>query len=242
MKIKPYILLFALGIFLFGCNKKDPPAQSNASTTGSTPVTSPTGDYGTFLSVYNSNDIGGGMTFADSTIQATFYDSPNTNKTNISAGTVSVNATELTLWTSSVVYNKMNGINMKILTWQIAGSGTIAPASFSYTPSYPQYTGQNALPDTVTKSAGFTLNVNGIANTNKSSYISIGQSGASTITRTVAANSATFTISANDLSSFSVNNYFNIRISMFNYANVSLNSKTYGINANRTHEKYCYLK
>lgn len=234
--MKKIIIIIVFGLILFSCKKKDDaPTEANTSS-------NPTGDYGTFTSVYNFFDFGSGSIFEDSTIQAKFYDTPNVTKTNISAGTVSVNTTALTMWTGPIVYNKMNGINMQSLSWQISGSGTIAATSFSYAPSYPKYSGQSALQDTVTKSMGFTLNINGISNTNQPTYITISQSGASTITKTVTGGSGTFTITPTDLSSFSNNNYLIIRLSMFNYSNISLNSKTYGINANRTHEKSCYLK
>jgi len=196
------------------------------------------GDHGTFVSTYYTNDFGTGI-YKDSTVQATFYDSPLAGHSNILAGTVTVNSTSLTPFTNNV-YSKTNQINLKQLNWQISGSGTIAATSFSYIPVHPSFTGAAALPDTVTKANGFSFNLTGVSNNNQPVFITFGQS--SSFTKTITTVPSIVSVTSNDLSGFVTNQPFIIRLSMINYSNITLNSLTYGINSNRTYEKACYLK
>jgi hypothetical protein len=241
-------MIFAsIALAFTACKKKESTPSNTTSTTGSSSTTggATTGglggaDYGTFLSVYNTTDFGAGLVYKDSVVQVSFYDSPLSTHTTISAGTVSVNGTNL-LPFSNTIYSATNQINLTQLNYQYTGNGTITAGSFSHTPMHPTYTGYNALPDTVNKAAGFTFNVTGITTINNPIYITISQ-GATPITKTVSTIPATITITSTELAGFSANNDFYIRLSLFNYSSVTLNSFKYGINANRTYVKSCYLK
>lgn len=230
------LILIHLLLFTFCKDKKkkiEPQTPSNSN-----PIIL-SGDYGTFLSTYYTSDFGNNVFVNDSTVQATFYDSPLAGHSNILAGTVTVNSTFLTPFSNNV-YSKTNQINLKQLNWQISGNGSITATSFSYTPLHPSYTGSSSLPDTVTKSNGFSFNLTGITNNNKPVYITVGQSVA--FTKTVTSIPSIVSVTPNDLSGFVINEPFSIRISIFNYSNITVNSVTYGINANRTYEKVCYIK
>jgi len=237
---KSIIFFFFISMLIFVCCKKKdstPPPPANSTTTGNTIIA---GDYGTFLSAYEVMQFGNTF-YIDSVINGHFYDAPGINPTAISAGTVSVNGTTLDLYPNPYVYLKTNQINLKTLNWQISGNGTITAVSFSYNPVHPAYTGYNMLPDTISKSSGFNFVLTGISNSNGTIYVSISQASIS-ITRTAATSPATISLSPSDLANFIPGSDFNFRISLFNYSNITLNSKQYGINANRTFEKYIYLK
>jgi hypothetical protein len=222
----------------FACKKKE---STPIPTTNST--TSANGDYGTFLSAYNVSQLGSTF-YMDSTINATFFDSPLITHNNISAGIVSVNNTTLNATTSPINYYYTNNINFNVLSWQIAGSGAISATSFSYAPIHPSYTGYNVLPDTVTKSAGFNVVINGVSNTNQPVYVFIApiSGSASVITKTIATAPATLNISSAELAAYTASNTISIKVELFNYSNITVNSKQYAINANRTFQKYLYLK
>jgi hypothetical protein len=237
MKSK-FIVLILIHLLLFTFCKDKKKKTEPQTPSNSNPVIL-SGDYGTFLSTYYTSDFGNNVFVNDSTVQATFYDSPLAGHSNILAGTVTVNSTLLTQFSNNI-YSKTNQINLKQLNWQISGNGSITATSFSYTPLHPSYTGSFSLPDTVTKSNGFSFNLTGITNNNKPVYITIGQSVA--FTKTVTSIPSIVTVTPNDLSGFVINEPFSIRISMFNYSNITVNSVTYGINANRTYEKVCYIK
>ncbi len=193
-------LFIVLASFLItSCKKKDsaePDTQKNITTTIG-------GDYGTFVSTYNSYDLGNNIVYADSSVQAEFFDSPYSSHTNLSAGIVSVNGTTLNT-ISNYVYTSSQ-VNLSNLNWQISGSGTITANSFYYTPSYPIYTGNNSLPDTVIKANGFSFNLNNLLNTNTATYITIAQSGVSSeITRLVSQIPSVVTITASELQNFNI--------------------------------------
>ena len=98
-------------MFFTFCKKKETTAEESPatnSTTGST--TTGGGDYGVFLSVYNTFDFGNNSFFNDSTVQASFYDSPLSTHTTITAGTVSVNSTTLAS-VGNNIYSNNNQIN-----------------------------------------------------------------------------------------------------------------------------------
>jgi hypothetical protein len=235
--ILPAIII--LFITLIACNKKESapaPATNNTTTTVG-------GDNGTFLSAYNVSQFGTTF-YTDSTINATFFDSPYSTHNNISAGVVSVNNTTLNATTSPINYYYTNNINFNVLNWQIAGNGTISATSFSYAPTHPSYTGYNVLPDTVTKSVGFNVVVNGVSNTNRPVYIFIAPTSGtgSVITKTIATAPATLNISSSELATYTSSNTISIKVEMFNYSNITVNAKQYAINANRTFQKYLYLK
>lgn len=237
--MRTIILIIITFTFLLGCKKKEssPPANTTSST-GGAPILS--GDHGTFLSAYTTTDFGNNSFYLDSTVQASFYIAPSATNSIVSAGTVSVNNIVLSQYSNNV-YNSSNQINLKTLSWQIAGSGTIAATNFSYVPVYPIYNGSALLPDTVTKTSGFTFSVTGISNVNDLVYITIGQSG-TPITKTLTSTPAVVNVSTTELAAFSTGNGLFIRLTLFNYSYVTLNSKQYGINSNKTYMKYCYLK
>jgi hypothetical protein len=230
--------LLSIIVFFTFCKKKDKASETASPTNSTTGSTVIDGDHGTFLSVYNTSKFGN-LVFGDSIVQASFYDAPGMNQNIINAGTVSLNSVTLQPYANNV-YSSTNQINLKNMSWQISGSGTITATNFSYTPIHPTYSGDGALPDTVTAS-GFTFNVTGITNINEPVYIAISQ-GSAPITKTVTSVPSTVSLSSSELAGFVINQDFTIRLSLFNYSHITLNSHQYGINANRTYQKSCFLK
>ncbi len=243
LKRKSLASLLLIFTLIFSCKKKDTSASNEtpaANTTGSAILG---GDWGTFLSAYSTSKFLYGV-YEDSLINVNFYDSPLSTHSRIYGGTVSVNNTTVMFNSNGNIYASSNNINIKTLKWQVSGSGTVAASSFSYVPSYPVYTGANLLPgDTVLKSNGLNIVLNGISNTTHPTYIYVGQSNSSaTITRSISIIPSTITLNPTDLSVFASNYPISIRISMFNYSTLTLNNKQYGINANRDYTKECFLK
>ncbi len=133
------------------------------------------------------------------------------------------------------MFTRFERRNMKVLNWQVAGSGTITGGSFSYITTCPGYTGGNLLPDPVTKTNGFDFNVTAVINVNESVYVTIELNG--TITKTVSASGGNASLSSSELSGYTSNSGFMIRLSFFNYSRITFNSQQYGINSNRTYQK-----
>jgi hypothetical protein len=239
--MKKYSVFIPIFVFLLSfCKKKDKNPEEPTPTPQSQPLQ---GDMGTFVSEYNVYDytvLGFGMA-KDSSINASFYDSPYTTKTNIDAGTVTVNSTVLLKTASPLTYYRTNAINLRSLNWNISGSGTIAATSFSYVPNYPVYSGGNLLLDTAKKSTGFNISVASVSNYTGSVYLTIAQN-TTCITATVSTFPSTVNITSSQISAFNTNDIFNIRLVMLNYSHITLNGNQYGINANTAYEKTVYLK
>ena len=225
-------------IILFSCKKKD----DNSPTPQPTPPNNQLlGDMGVFASSYNVVELVNGFSYTDSTQDATFFDTPYAGKSYIYAGTVSVNGDTLLMSNSPYVYYNINKVAMSPMIWAVSGSGTVAPMNFSYTPNYPQFQENNQLPDTVIKSNGITFTINSVTAVNKPVIVTINQ-GTSPISRTLTSFPATVSVTPAEISGFVQELSFIIKLSCFNYSNVTLNGNQYAINANRMYQKYCYLK
>jgi hypothetical protein len=237
--------LISLSLFLslvfFSCKKKDKAEEPVPAQTPST--TQLTGDWGTFLSSYGTNDYSynGGTIQSDSAVTASFYDTPASGKTYIAAGTVSVNGVALIQNAGPpIYYSKTNGPQIRTMNWNISGSGTISAASFSYVPGYPNYGGSIVIPDTVSQSAGFNITIGPVTNLTNSISVTVFQTAS--VNKFIATTPGTVNISPTEISGFTDSSTFRVIISAFNYSNATLNGKQYGINASRSYMKYVYLK
>jgi hypothetical protein len=234
-------LSLILSFLFFSCRKKDKTEEPAPAQTPST--TQLTGDWGTFLSSYGTNDYSynGGTIQSDSAVTASFYDTPQSGKTYIAAGTVSVNGVALIQNVGPpIYYAKTNGPQIRTMNWNISGSGTISATSFSYIPSYPNFTGAVVIPDTVSQSAGFNINLGPISNLTNSISVTVFQTAS--VNKFLATTPGTVNISPTEISSFTDSTTFRVIITAINYSNATLNGKQYGINATRSYMKYVYLK
>jgi hypothetical protein len=239
------IIILTITIFL-SCKKKDNTTPTNnPSQTSTTGAANTTGVMGNLQSGYNVLDIGNGQYVFDSSIVASFYDMPSGSSlpNNIYVGVVKVNnnimkyETSLGFYQDTTIY-----LNMNNLIWNVAGSGTVTAFSHTHTPVYPKYASSNiALLDTCLKANGFTVNVNGITNTNANTTIYVFQ-GANSAFKYITGSSGNVTFSPTDLAAFTTNSSLSIYVYLTNYHTVPLGSVSYAFSDTYSYTKFSYLK
>ena len=186
----------------------------------------------------------GGTIIKDSVVEARFYTEPLTaaTPTLISGGTVTLNGTNVPFQTNFYTFIGSSPINLTSpLNWSVSGSGTVTAFSQSFTPSYPQYTGGNLLPDTCIKANGITMNVSGVSN-NQSGVIVQLYSGANYAFKYYLGTNGSVTFSAAELSSFTINNPLTIAVSLTNVYSATLGGIKRGFTNSLQYSKFSYLK
>lgn len=150
-------------VLAVSCKKKDAtPAASGAGTTAG-PVNGAV--YGTMQTMIIQSYYGQTFGGVDSAAFANFYGAANSSQ-SVNAGTVKLNNTAFK-WSQS--YSRyqdtthllnIHGTNV----WNVSGSANVPAITFSFSPVYPVFTGNAQLPDSVSRAAGFTVNIAGATN------------------------------------------------------------------------------
>lgn len=241
------LVAFAVTLFCASCKKKDEspaPTPTNTTTTGNNSFAY--SDMYTGYSILNYNN----SITVDSSASAQFYleSNPNGPAVNVTAGNVNLNSYSLTAQSDNV-YMSPNPGPLSItgpLNWTVAGSGTITAFNYSYTASYPKYTGGNLLQDTCVKANGISINVAGL-----SDYVTEASNSGLTvmllqntmISKPIFGTAGgTVTFSAAELSGFSSNSPISIMISVVNFNRVVVNGVNRNFNCGLLYQKYSYLK
>jgi hypothetical protein len=167
---KQILLVIALGLLVFGaCKKKD----SSPDTTTTTPPPPPadgspsnaTSYYGIFTTVINNHFDQPPST---STLAFVWFGS-QPSEFAYSAVAVKVDQLRLngdTMWyyTPLKNYESWSPVNLAAETWSVNGANGIPSFSFNVTTTQPSCTNYTALPDSISKSAGFTMVINNVSN------------------------------------------------------------------------------
>lgn len=229
------------------CKKKETtpePAPSSTTTTGGGP-TSSCSLFSTGYTIYDVNNV---ITIDSNSIYGMFYDQPFSN-TKIFGGNVSVNSISLTPDQGNFYYLYNAGqINItSAINWSVTGSGTVTAFTYSYVPSYPEYTGSNLLPDTCVKANGLSITISGVSNHvsvfNSGVSVNLYQSSSSSqINKSIQGDSGTITFSATELAGFNVNSSLTLMVGINNINSVSLGGLYRTFNSSFQYNKSVYLK
>lgn len=232
------IFIFFILFSTISCKKK---AASTPSSTPPAPTTTPsTLPFSVMQTDYTYLDNGSTLVM-DSNVIAVFMQKPwgTINNVYISAGNVSLNDSDLNFVLDN--YMKVNPINIsQTLKWKATGSGTITPFTYTFVPSYPNYTGGSLLPDTCTLASGITLTVSGVSNLTGVVWVSVSQSS-SGYTKDIPGN-GTISFSASELSGFSINSNIQIEIRLQNTTSQNLGGVLHSFNNSLIYNKIAYLK
>jgi hypothetical protein len=239
------LVISTLAIYFISCKKKEssPPETTSPSTTKAGLAPSTGGDYCNLQTTYRFTNMGGVVT-KDSMVFASFYVAPVSSvpPTNIAAGSVSLNGTNIPFSGSS--YNITSNVPTSIagtLNWNVTGSGTVTAFSQSLTASYPKYTGGNVLPDTIVKANGVSINITGVTNNLNSVLVSL-YGGSASATKYVLGSSGTVTFSPAELSAFPVNTSITLLITANNIFSANLGGIKRGFTNGFQYTKFCFLK
>jgi hypothetical protein len=186
----------------YSCKKKDS-AEPIESTMGG-PVFS-SSVYGSLQTLAIQAYSGNTFAYNDSTASANFYASPISagSVTYVNAGTVSYNGTQLKK--SSSFYSDTThliNIHQSGAIWNVAGSADVPTFTFAVTPSYPSFTGNVNLPDSISLSNNLTINLTGVSNCNSGIGVTLSD-GVNYKTKSIIVPSTTCSFSSAELSAFS---------------------------------------
>jgi len=242
-------IIFIAIAFTFCKKKEETPAPApTTSTTGGTTTGSPDGSYSNLQTGYNVMNYNN-VTTTDSSVFASFYVSPPTTSAPVytTAGNVNLNTVSLTpQFNSSYSTNNPCPINISgVLTWSVAGAGTITAFTYSYAPSYPKYSGFNLLPDTCIKANGINITINGVTNYNASGFstgLSVHLIQNTLVSKFLFGSSGTLNFSAAELSGFTINNPITIMVSLNNLTSVTIGGFKRDFSCLYTYQKISYLK
>lgn len=158
------IIFLSIFILLFSCKKKE---SNNTNTTPEPPVsvTEPNA-WGFMFTDFLYTDSAGTIK-RDSTVQ-----------NNFGGAWTGYNVGALWLNDSLIPYNgyymDTNSVRISgVLNYISSGSTYFAPFTYSYTASYPTYSGGALLPDTISKSSKNTFTVNGVMNSSSEFSLTI---------------------------------------------------------------------
>jgi hypothetical protein len=233
--VKTHIAILLVLVISFSCKKK---------TTPSGPAVSTPQPYSEFKSKYTYYDQNG-VIGLDSMIRAVIYNMPY-NPTSPSFNFVyggNVTFNDSTLNYSGGIYGCGNPlsacpkVNMRgPIKWDVPGSGTVTPFTYTFMPVYPIYTTGSQLQDTCVKANGITINLSGISNAT-SVFVSIGGVG-----KTIMLPSSSVAFSTVDLASLPTNQNLIILIYISNKWTSTQGGILHGFNAVLEYYKYSYLK
>jgi hypothetical protein len=210
------LLIIALGLLVFGaCKKKDasPATPANTTTTGAPPAdgspTNATSYYGIFTTVINNHLD---QTPPTSTLAFVWFGS-QPYQFAYSPVAVKVNQLRLngdTMWYYNITneYNSWYPVNLATETWSVNGANGIPSFSYNVSTTQPSCTNYTSLPDSISKSAGFTVTVNNITNTTFATLDVFDGTGnlSGVYSPTLAAGNNTITVTPSNLSGFVTGN------------------------------------
>jgi hypothetical protein len=229
------IIIIALCVIaLVSCKKKETTAAPSSSTGTTTSGTSSNygGEFNTLIRNYS---IGGVTSPQDSLAYCYFVNYATNPGSKVYAGNVSYNGTQF-FYDSSDYQDSTFVLNLHQpnAVWNIAGSANVQAFNFTHTPSYPKFTGNSLLPDSVSISSGITINLgSSISNATDSITITIGFNAI----KKIGANQNTCYFSPTDLMYLSLGNGFTIELEMVRKQIVTHNGKDYYLFNRLTHIK-----
>ncbi|MES2131673.1 MAG: hypothetical protein V4506_04940 [Bacteroidota bacterium] len=239
------LLIIIVTVMLFSslsCKKKNTTPDPLPPTYG-TSTTPP--NYGTLQTMLIQYYNGHTFMRTDSMLTASFYASPVTStlSTMVNAGTVSFNNIRLQNTTNQYQDSTHTlNIHQANSVWNISGSSSVPAFSYTVTPSYPTFIGNNLLPDSVSKAAGVVITLVGASNiANYGIAVEI-ISGGVIAHKSLAPNQTSCTFLSSDLALLSPSTNAMIIIVFSNGTQQTFGGKAYAFDNVLEHIKYIKLK
>ncbi len=236
-----FIILLLTSITIISCKKKD---TSPTPTTGS--MTQNTNDsYGTLQTLLIHYYDGNVFIGSDSLLTASLFASPITNTipSQANAGYITFNG--ITLKNTANHYQDSThttNIHQANSVWTVSGSSDVPAFTHTVTPSFPVFTGNSQLPDSISKASGVTINLSGVSNAANYGITVQLISGNNTVVKNMFPNQMTCSFTSADLSSLSPDNNAIIIVVISNGAQQSFGGKSYAFDNVLEHIKYIKLK
>lgn len=230
MKKVVYLVLL---VSIISCNKKNNAGSTAPPSTTAAPTNYYGGELNTLITQYNT---GASINNQDSVAYCSFVDANNITGNTIYAGNVSYNGVVMQYYSGNYQDTTFQiNLHQPNSVWHIAGNAQVQSFSYTNTPSYPKYTGNNLLPDSISKSAGITINFgSSFSNATDSITITVGLSAI----KKMGVNQTSCYFSSADLMYISINNASTIEIEFNKQSIVNFNNRNYYVNNRLRHIKY----
>ena len=180
---------------------------------------------------------------SDSVVISSFYDKPTDGFTPfnyVNAGNVSFNS--VVLKPSSTYYKDTThliNIHNQNSVWLVSGNANVAAFSHTFTPSFPVFSGNAQLLDSMSLFHGCTINISGLSNMTEAPIPVTISDGTTNITKSVLINQNSITFSPQDLSALSpTESGGSLIITFSRVSNQTLGGKLYGIINTLQHIKH----
>lgn len=247
------ILIIAIALVSFAACKKDKttPSNTTSNNTGTPPADGTQSNATTFNGIFTtgsySTDIPNNPISSSKSARAYFSNTPMQYMNQTTA--VSVNKVYLnndSLWYNSTgkYYNSMWPVNLATETWSVNGANGIASFSISVNSIDPSFVLGNPFPDSISVSAGFTVNVNNVTNA-KYAYVSILDGTNNTngfVNKTINTGNNTIVFSASELNALTLTNTGYLFVVLSNDQAFYFSSKSYQFVREIQYNKHIKIK
>ena len=231
-------IIFLIIISFVACKKMGTPEPEINNSNNVGPST-----YGDleilFVKEYKKNILIG----SDSIVISSFYDklADGVSPVNyVNAGNVSYNS--IGLKPSATYYRDTThliNVHSQNSIWSVSGNASVAAFSYTFTPSFPVFSGNAQLPDSISLFHGFTVNITGLSNMTESSIPVTISDGITNITKSIPINQKSVTFSHDDLSSLTTTpSGASFIVTFSNISNQTFGGKVYGIINTLEHIKH----
>jgi len=230
--IKNFLFCLIL-VMLYSCKKNE---SNNTNTTPSTPppVTEPV-PFAKLMTIYELTDSSS-VLIKDSIVHCYF-------------GSLAQVFNADTLWLNdslipySGFYRDTNRVRISgTLKWKCSGTSTVAAFAHTYTSTYPSYSGQTFLPDTISKSSKVTFTVNGILNSSSEYSVVISPSSNGGLMKTSPILTDTVSFYPNQIMFLVASNICWVTVQLRNYKYEVINGKDFLFQNTLYYRKKIYLK
>ena len=209
MKFNIKTILFAgimASLAITGCNKADEVIPEEPKTNTSAPTITVSDGYGALAAVRSvSYTTVAGITIPLEVNTAVAVFNTSMGSTTFSdAGTVTLNSKALTKSSNNayVYQNLTDPLSFSTLTWNVTGSSSVPAISYSDNHPIPDYSGFDALPTTVTRSAGVTIALGSAISNADSVYVVLTDYNNHSILKRVSGNASECTFTSAEIAGF----------------------------------------
>lgn len=188
---KTILIIVLFSIAVLSC-KKDDKSPATSTTNTAPPVDGTPSNATTFNGIFTCGSYTTSFTnnppYVNENAYVYFSNTATQHMnsvTGIPVGKVYINNDTLTYSSSYKYYNSYNPVNLATETWSVVGANGIGSFSISINAITPACS-PIAVPDSISKSSGFSVNINNVTNIEKASVMVL--DGSSTITGFVSKN------------------------------------------------------
>jgi hypothetical protein len=222
----------ALASFVIsGCDKaKEATPENPNNNTSTAPTITMSDGYGVLAAVrsVSQTTVAGITVPVEVNTAVAAFSSSMGSSTFVDAGTVTLNSKGLTKSSNNAYtyQNLTDPLSFSTITWNVSGSGSVPAISYTDDRPIPGYSGFDALPSTVTRSAGVTISLGSAISNADSVYVIVTDYDNHMVLKRLAGGAAQCTVSAAELAGFTAGQGM-LQVVPWNYKDEDFNDKKF---------------